>query len=122
MPSEIEVPIVAGPEIVKRVRVGPDEVADLLGVAQDLVDETVESGSQCDDPTRTCTCFVCRALRILVAVEGPGRCVICGCTEDHACEPIPCSWMDPTRRICNRHPIEDVTTALLVLAQEATHA
>jgi hypothetical protein len=95
---------------------------ELLDVARELVEETVASGSACDDPTLACTCFVCRALRILVQVEGPGRCVICGCDEDHACAPEGCGWADESRRICDRHPPEDVATARLVLAKEAVDA
>jgi hypothetical protein len=93
----------------------------LLDIARDLVEETVASGSSCDDPTLACTCFVCRAIRLLVDVEaGPGRCVICGCDESHACPPEGCGWADETKRICDRHPPEDIVTARLVLAREAT--
>jgi hypothetical protein len=45
--------------------------------------------------------------------------VICGCDEDHACAPDGCSWTDESKRICDRHPPEDVATARLVLAREA---
>lgn len=119
-----EVPIIGGHEIVKRVAVSAEAVADLIEVAQDLVAETVASGSTCDDPTLACPCFVCRALRVLIAVEGPGRCAICGCDEDHACAPEGCGWADPERRVCDRHPLEDIATARLVLAAEegARHA
>lgn len=91
---------------------------ELLAIARELVEETVYSGSTCDDPTLACGSNLCRAIRILVAIEGPGRCVICGCDEDHACAPEGCAWSDDTRRICNRHPPEDITTARLVLAAE----
>jgi hypothetical protein len=116
----VEVPIVAGPEIVKRVRVTTEIDSDLLVVAHDLVEQSVADGSGCEDPTLACLCHVCRAIRVLVAIEGPGRCVICGCDEDHACYGG-CGWADETRTVCNRHPAEDVATARLVLAQEAEH-
>lgn len=29
-----------------------------------------------------------------------GRCVICGCTDDRACDP-PCHWVDDTRMLCS---------------------
>jgi hypothetical protein len=109
------------------VRLVLDEfhVGELAEIARELIAETVSSGSYCDDPTLACGCFVCRAIRVLVAVEGPGRCVICGCDEEHACTVVDlfrnrsCGWADDSRRICDRHPAEDVATARLVLAQEA---
>ncbi len=98
---------------------------ELLSVIRELVQETVASGSSCDDPTLACSCFVCHGLRILAHFDGPGRCVICGCDEEHACRGFldePCGWADETRRICNRHPPEDIATARLVLAKEARRA
>jgi len=94
-------------------------VDELHGIVHDLVDAAVDSGDACDDPTLSCPCMVCRAIRILARDEGAGRCVICGCNEDHACEPEGRGWADETRRICDRHPPEDVATAKLVLAKEA---
>ncbi len=110
---EVEIPIVAG----KRVRVSADQVADLLTVARDVVEQSVEDGSGCDDPSLACLCYVCRALRILVALEGPGRCAICGCDEEHACF-TGCGWADDARTVCDRHPPEDIVTARLVLAAD----
>lgn len=92
---------------------------ELLEIVREVVAETVTSGSWCDDPTLACTCFVCRGIRILVQVEGPGRCVICGCDEDHACAAGGCAWADDSRQVCDRHPPEDVATARLVLARGA---
>jgi len=93
--------------------------AELLSVVRDLIENAVECGSGCDDPTLACDCYVCRGIALLCELEGPGRCVICGCDEDHACEPNGCGWADDSRRICDSHPAEDAATARLVLAKEA---
>lgn len=90
---------------------------ELLQIVDELVAETVSSGSACDDPTLACDCFVCRGIRLLVAYEGPGRCVICGCVDEHACY-TGCGWADETRRLCDRHPAEDLEVARAVLAEE----
>lgn len=92
---------------------------ELLEIVREVVEDGVANGASCDDPTLSCTCWGCRGIRVLVAVEGPGRCVICGCDEDHACAPEGCGWADPGRRVCDRHPPEDIATACLVLAAEA---
>lgn len=31
----------------------------------------------------------------------PGTCRVCGCTEDRACEPFSCTWVDPEQTICS---------------------
>ncbi len=116
--ADLEVPIVVGPDIVRRVRVSAETVAEMLDVLREVVEDGVANGASCDDPTLACTCWGCRAIRVLVEVEGPWRCVICGCDEDHACAPEGCGWADETKRICDRHPAEDITTARLVLAAE----
>lgn len=49
-----------------------------------------------------------RRLRTAIAdyvdvVEGqpvPGRCRICGCVDDHACDP-PCAWADAGHTLCD---------------------
>jgi hypothetical protein len=87
-----------------------------------LVENTVECGSGCDDPTLACDCYVCRATRVLCEVEGPGRCVICGCDEEHACAPEGCAWADGSRMLCNRHPPEDLEVARAVIEKEAARA
>ena len=91
---------------------------ELLEIARGVVEQSVACGSSCDDPTLACTCFVCRGIRALAELEGAGRCLICGCDEDHACF-TGCGWSDETRRFCDRHPPEDIATARLVLAREA---
>jgi hypothetical protein len=41
------------------------------------------------------------ALRVLLhGLHPAGRCRICGCTEDNACDP-PCGWADSTATLCN---------------------
>ncbi len=34
-------------------------------------------------------------------LDGPGRCRVCGCTDDHACDGG-CSWADAAHTICSR--------------------
>lgn len=91
---------------------------ELLDIAREIVRDIVADGASCDDPSLACGCAVCRAVRMLIELEGPGRCVICGCDEDHACTPAGCGWADGTRLLCNRHPPEDLEVARVVLATE----
>lgn len=39
-------------------------------------------------------------LRVLLNPPGPGTCRVCGCTDDHACDP-PCGWVDESRTLCD---------------------
>ena len=42
-------------------------------------------------------------LRVVLKVHGrarPGRCIVCQCTEEHACEGG-CYWVDSTQLLCS---------------------
>jgi hypothetical protein len=61
-------------------------------------------------PMAGCGCGHCLALRALVRVEGGGRCILCACTEDDACEDG-CAWTSPERICCDAHDDEMIAAA-----------
>jgi hypothetical protein len=61
-------------------------------------------------PQAGCGCGQCLGLRALVRAEGGGRCILCGCTEDDACEGG-CAWTSPERICCDAHDDEMIAAA-----------
>lgn len=52
--------------------------------------------------TPPCGCMWCVALYLLARAERGGRCVICACVEDDACEGG-CSWTSAAKVCCDSH-------------------
>ena len=86
----------------------PDLLTDFVAATEDLIESERDAGSLCNDPT--CACWGCELLYALVRAQGGGRCVICGCTEDHACDGG-CSWTNASRCVCDAHTATEIVTA-----------
>jgi hypothetical protein len=94
-----------------------------------LVSEAREDGFFADDTKSNplhpvgCSCSICSAVRALAAVEGGGRCILCGCIEEDACACGPegeeegCAWADAGRFVCTAHPARRVRAALSFVAR-----
>lgn len=76
----------------------------------DLVSSAREGGSLIEEKGRPheghgpgCGCGICDGLVALAFVEGGGRCIVCGCTDDKACDDG-CVWVDGAHLLCSNHP------------------
>lgn len=65
-----------------------------------------------------CECGFCAAIRLVAFAEGGGRCVICGCTDNDACE-SGCAWADAAHYVCTAHPKAAIAAAKRLVAKRA---
>jgi hypothetical protein len=79
-------------------------------VLLDLVSNARECGSLIEKDGRPykghgpgCACALCDGILALALAEGGGRCIVCGCTDDDACEGG-CFWVDGPHLLCSGHP------------------
>lgn len=66
-----------------------------------------------------CECEWCLGLRLVAYAAGGGRCILCGCHDDRACEDG-CAWAPGSwRLVCTAHPKKTIAAAIRLVRREA---
>jgi hypothetical protein len=89
----------------------------------DLIENMRETGSIVHSDGKPyhrvgCTCGICAGVRLVAFAEGGGRCILCGCTDDHACD-VGCGWTSPSNYVCTAHPRSAIRAAERLVAKRA---
>lgn len=106
--------VVAGSTSHARELCCPDLMNEFCEAAVDVVGRwradgcLVKDGKPFHPPG--CGCGPCSLVVALVRAEGGGRCAVCGCTDDDACDGG-CRWTSTARVCCDAHDIETIIAA-----------